>query len=59
MKNVFVALGRALDIVHLHFSKAFDMSYKIIIDKLIKYGLVSRRGGGLENWLNGLVQSGD
>jgi len=32
--------ARAVDVVHLHFSKAFDtVSPKILIEKLMKYGL--------------------
>ena len=43
-----------VDIVYLDFSKAFDtVSHKILIEKLMKYGLDEQTGSWIENWLNG------
>ncbi|KAK4824621.1 hypothetical protein QYF61_016927 [Mycteria americana] len=45
--------GRAVDIVDLDFSKAFDtVSHKIVTDKLLMYGLDKQAERWIENWLN-------
>ena len=45
--------GRALDIVYLGFSKAFNTdSHNILISKLIKYGLGKWTKRWTENWPN-------
>lgn len=44
--------GRAVDIVHLHFNKAYDsVSHDILIDKLMKYRLGKWTVRWTENWL--------
>ncbi|KAK4832441.1 hypothetical protein QYF61_023165 [Mycteria americana] len=49
--------GRAVDIVCLDFSKAFEtVSHKILIEELLKYGLDEQTVMWAENWLNGRVQ---
>jgi len=49
---------RAVDIVCLDFSKAFDtVSRKIVIDKLLIYGLDEQTVRWVENWLNGQAQT--
>ncbi|KAK4830060.1 hypothetical protein QYF61_008398 [Mycteria americana] len=46
--------GRAVDILYLDFSKAFDtVSHKILIDKVFMYGLVEQTVRWIENCLNG------
>ncbi|KAK4818869.1 hypothetical protein QYF61_021074 [Mycteria americana] len=46
--------GRAVDIVYLDFCKAFDtVSHKILIKKLLKYGLDEQTVRWTENWLKG------
>ena len=46
--------GRAVNIVYLDFSKAFDtVSQKILIDKLLTYMLDEETVRWIENWLNG------
>ena len=48
-----VGEGRAVDIVYLAFSKAFDtVSQKILIEKLMMYGLDEQTVRWIENWLN-------
>jgi len=48
---------RALDVVYLNFSKAFDtVSHNILIDKLRKCGLDEWSVRWIENWLNGRTQ---
>ncbi|GAB0186379.1 mitochondrial enolase superfamily member 1 [Grus japonensis] len=45
--------GRAVDIVYLDFSKAFDtVSHKILIKKLLMYGLDEQTVKWIENWMN-------
>ncbi|KAK4830683.1 hypothetical protein QYF61_012852 [Mycteria americana] len=45
---------RAVDIVYPDFSKAFYIvSHKILIEKLMKYGLDEQTVRWIENWLNG------
>ncbi|GAB0186703.1 mitochondrial enolase superfamily member 1 [Grus japonensis] len=52
--------GRAVNIVSLDFSKAFDtVSYKILIDKLLMYGLAEQTMRWIENWINSRAQSCD
>jgi len=49
--------GRAVDVVYLDFSKAFDtVSHKILIGKLGKCGLDEWTVRWIENWLNGRAQ---
>jgi len=46
--------GRAVDVVHLEFSKAFDtVSHNILLGKLRKCGLEEWSVRWIENWLNG------
>ncbi|PKU31592.1 rna-directed dna polymerase from mobile element jockey- hypothetical protein [Limosa lapponica baueri] len=50
--------GRAVDIVYLDLSKVFDtVSHKILIQKLMKYGLDEQTVRWIENWLNGWAQT--
>jgi len=49
--------GRAVDVVYLDFSKAFDtVSHNILIRKLGKCRLDEWSVGWIENWLNGRTQ---
>uniref|UniRef100_A0A8B9PGQ4 Reverse transcriptase domain-containing protein n=1 Tax=Apteryx owenii TaxID=8824 RepID=A0A8B9PGQ4_APTOW len=49
--------GRAVDVVSLDFSKAFDtVSHNILMDKLRKCGLDEWTVRWIENWLNGRAQ---
>jgi len=49
--------GRAVDVVYLDFSKAFDtVSHNILLGKLSKYGLDEWSAKWIENWLNGRTQ---
>ncbi|GAB0209185.1 mitochondrial enolase superfamily member 1 [Grus japonensis] len=49
--------GRAVDVVYLDFSKAFDtVSHNILIGKLRKCGLDEWTVRWIENWLNGRAQ---
>ena len=49
--------GRAVHIVYLDFSKAFDIaSFKILIEKLVKYELDEQTVKWTQNWLNDHVQ---
>jgi len=49
--------GRAVDVVYLDFSKAFDTVYhNILLGKLRKCGLDEWIVKGIENWLNGRTQ---
>jgi len=49
--------GRAVDVVYLDFSKAFDMvSHNILLGKLRKCGLDEWSVRWIENWLNGRTQ---
>jgi len=51
--------GRAVDVVYLDFSKAFDMvSHNILLGKLRKCGLDEWSVRWIENWLNGRTQEG-
>jgi len=51
---------RAVDVVYLDFSKAFDtVSHNILLGKLRKCGLDEWSVKWIENWLNGRVQSAD
>ncbi|GAB0208757.1 mitochondrial enolase superfamily member 1 [Grus japonensis] len=53
----WVGEGRAVDVVYLDFSKAFDtVSYNILIGKLRKCGLDEWTVRWIENWLNGRAQ---
>ena len=49
--------GRAVDVVYLDVSKAFDtVSYNILLEKLRKCGLDEWSVRWIENWLNGRTQ---
>jgi len=49
--------GRAMDVVYLDFSKAFDtVSHNILLGKLRKYGLDEWSVRWIEKWLNGRTQ---
>ncbi|GAB0205958.1 mitochondrial enolase superfamily member 1 [Grus japonensis] len=49
--------GRAVDVVYLDFSKAFDtVSHNILVSKLRKCGLDEWSVRWVENWLNGRAQ---
>ena len=49
--------GRAVDVVSLDFSKAFDtVSHNILLGKLGKCGLDEWSVRWIENWLNGIAQ---
>jgi len=49
--------GRAMDVVYLDFSKAFDtVSHNILLGKVRKCGLDEWSGRWTENWLNGRTQ---
>jgi len=49
--------GRAMDVVYLDFSKAFDtVSHNILLGKLRKCGLDEWSVKCIENWLNGRTQ---
>ncbi|PKU49496.1 rna-directed dna polymerase from mobile element jockey- hypothetical protein [Limosa lapponica baueri] len=50
--------GRAVDVVYLDFSKAFNtVSHSILIGKLRKYGLDEWTVKWIENWLKDRAQS--
>ncbi|GAB0183491.1 mitochondrial enolase superfamily member 1 [Grus japonensis] len=52
-----IVKGRAVDIVYLDFSKAFDtVSHKILLDKLSKYGLDEQIVKCIESQLNSWAQ---
>lgn len=55
LSNGITALGkkgRGMDIVYLDVSKIFNtVSYKILVDESIKYGLDKERVRWTENWL--------
>jgi len=56
--TVWVDEGRAVDVVYLDFSKAFDdVSHNILLGKLRKYGLDEWTVRWIENWLNGRAQT--
>ena len=55
---IWVDEGRAVNVVYLDFSKAFDtVSHNILIGKLRKCGLDEWTVRWIENWLNGRAQS--
>ncbi|GAB0180651.1 mitochondrial enolase superfamily member 1 [Grus japonensis] len=52
-----VEVGRAVDIFHLDFSNTFDtVCRKVLIGKLLMYGLDEQTVRWIENWLNGWAQ---
>ena len=52
--------GRAVDVIYLDFSKAFDtVSHNILLGKLRTCGLDEWSGRWIENWLNGRAQRVD
>ena len=51
---------RVVNIVYLNFSKAFNtISHKVLIEKLLKYGLDEDTVRWIENWLNGWAERGN
>ncbi|GAB0179635.1 mitochondrial enolase superfamily member 1 [Grus japonensis] len=49
--------GKAVDVVHLDFSKAFDtISHSILLEKLAAYGLDRHTLLWVKNWLDGQAQ---
>jgi len=49
--------GKAVDVVYLDFSKAFDtVPHSILLEKLAAHGLDGRNLRWIKNWLNGQVQ---
>ncbi|KAK4829914.1 hypothetical protein QYF61_007637 [Mycteria americana] len=53
-----VAEGKAVDVVYLDFSKAFDMvSHSILLEKLAAHGLDGCTLRWVKNWLDGRAQS--
>ena len=57
--NGWVDEGRAVDVVYLDFSKAFDtVSHNILLGKLRKCGLDEWSVSWIENWLNDRAQKG-
>ncbi|GAB0206590.1 mitochondrial enolase superfamily member 1 [Grus japonensis] len=55
--TAWVDEGRAVDVVYLDFSKAFDtVSHNILLSKLRKCGLDEWTVRWVENWLNGRAQ---
>jgi len=55
--NGWVDQGRAVDVVNLDCSKAFEtVSHNILILKLRKFGLDEWTARWVENWLNGRAQ---
>ena len=52
-----VDVGRAVDIVHLDFSKAFDpVSHRLLLEKLMHYGVDKWSVRWVGNWLTGRTQ---
>jgi len=46
--------GKAVDVIYLDFSKAFDtVSHSILLEKLTAHGLVGCALCWIKNWLNG------
>jgi len=55
--TIWVDEGRAVDVVYLDFSKAFDtVSHNNLLGKLRKRGLDEWTVRWIENWLNGRTQ---
>ncbi|RMC12180.1 hypothetical protein DUI87_11316 [Hirundo rustica rustica] len=55
--TLLVDAGRAVDVVYLDFSKAFDtVSHSILLDKLAACGLDSSTLCWIRNWLDGQAQ---
>jgi len=51
--------GKAVDVVYLDFSKAFDtVPHSILLEKLAAHGLDGCTLCWMKNWLNGRAQSG-
>jgi len=49
--------GKAVEVIDLHFSKAFDtVPHSILLEKLAAHGLDGCTLCWIENWLNGQVQ---
>ncbi|GAB0179319.1 hypothetical protein GRJ2_000397200 [Grus japonensis] len=50
-------MGKAVDVVYLDFSKAFDaVSHSILLEKLAAHGLARRALHCVKNWLDGWAQ---
>jgi len=46
--------GKAVDVIYLEFSKAFDtLPYSILLEKLVVHGLDGCILHWIKNWLNG------
>jgi len=55
----FVDDGKAVDVVYLDFSKAFDtLSHSILVEKLAAHGLDRYTLHWIKKWLYGWAQSG-
>ena len=49
--------GRAVDVVYLNFSEAFDtVSHSLLLEKLMRYGLDKWSVQWVGNWLTGRTQ---
>ena len=54
-----VGEGKGVDMVYPDFSKAFDIVFlKVLIEKLLKYGLAEQIVKWIEKWLHGRAQRG-
>ena len=46
-----------MDMVYPDFSKAFDIVFlKVLLEKLLKYGLAEQIGSWIDKWLHGRAQ---
>lgn len=45
----------AVDVIYLHFSEAFELSFNILADKLPRYGLVSCFNFLLSSWYHAVL----
>ena len=52
-----VGEGKEVDMVYPDFSKAFDIVFlKVLLEKLLKYGLAEQIGSWIDKWLHGRAQ---